>query len=72
MINVEQEKTKTSVETNQAVSKLRYELKFIYTLVLNKEKCVTFSKDLLTYFSIIPKSSGYNYGTDSSLEKNMS
>ena len=69
LINVEQEKTKTSVETNQAVSKLRYELKFTYTLVLNKEKCVTFSKDLLTYFSIIPKSSGYNYGTDSSLEK---
>ena len=57
LINVEQEKTKTSVETNQAVSKLRYELKFTYTLVLNKEKCVTFSKDLLTYFSIIPKSS---------------
>ena len=38
LIDVEQEKTKTSVETNQAASKLRYELKFTYTLVLNKEK----------------------------------
>ena len=26
-------------------------------------------KELLSYFSIIPKSSGYNYGTDTSLEK---
>ena len=32
-------------------------------------KSVTFYKELLSYFSIIPKSSGYNYGTDSSLEK---
>ena len=26
-------------------------------------------KKFLSYFSIIPKSSGYNYGTDASLEK---
>ena len=38
-------------------------------LVLNKKNCVTFNKELVSYFSIIPKSSGYNYGTDSSLEK---
>ena len=69
LINVEQEKTKTSVETNQATSKLRYELKFIYTLILNEKNCVTFDKELVSHFSIIPKSSGYNYGTDSSLEK---
>ncbi len=68
-IKIEQNKTKRSVETNQATSKLRYELKFIYTLVLNKKNCVTFNKELVSYFSIIPKSSGYNYGTDSSLEK---
>ena len=36
---------------------------------LNKKNCVTFNKELVSYFSIIPKSSGYNYGTDSSLEK---
>ena len=68
-IKIEQNKTKSSVETNQAVSKLRYELIFIYTLVLNEKNCVTFNKELISYFSIIPKSSGYNYGTDSSLEK---
>ncbi len=68
-IKIDQNKTKSSVETNQAVSKLRYELIFIYTLVLNEKNCVTFNKELISYFSIIPKSSGYNYGTDSSLEK---
>ena len=68
-IKIEQNKTKSSIETNQAVSKLRYELKFIYTLVLNEKNCVTLYKELISYFSIIPKSSGYNYGTVSSLEK---
>jgi len=68
-IKIEQNKTKRSVETNQAVSKLRYELKFVYTLFLNKKSCVIFDKQLTSYFSIIPKSSGYNYGTDTSLEK---
>ena len=48
---------------------MRYELKFIYSLVLNEKNCVTFNKELISYFSIIPKSSGYNYGTDTSLEK---
>ena len=68
-IKIEQNKIKRSVETNQATSKLRYELKFIYTLILNEKNCVTFDKELVSHFSIIPKSSGYNYGTDSSLEK---
>ena len=68
-IKIEQNKIKRSVETNQATSKLRYELNFIYTLVLNEKNCVTFDKELVSHFSIIPKSSGYNYGTDSSLEK---
>ena len=69
LIKIEQNKTKRSVETNQATSKLRYELKFIYSLVLNEKNCITFYKELISYFSIIPKSSGYNYGTDTSLEK---
>ena len=68
-INIDQKKTKTSVESNQAASMIRYELQFIYTLISIKENCVTFEKELLSYFSIIPKSSGYNYGTDASLEK---
>ncbi len=68
-IKIEEKKTKRSVETNQATSNLRYELRFNYTVLSNQKNCITYEKELLSYFSIIPKSSGYNYGTDSSLEK---
>ena len=68
-IFIDEKKIKRSVETNQATSKLRYELKFLYTLILNDENCVSFKKELFSNFSIIPKSSGYNFGTDVSLEK---
>ena len=68
-INIEEKKTKRSVETNQAVSNLRYELRFYYSLTSNIENCVTYEKEILSYFSIIPKSDGYNYGADSSLDK---
>ena len=51
LINVNEKQTKRSVQTNQAISNLSYELEF------------------LSNFSIIPKSSGYNYGTDASLDK---
>ena len=68
-IKIEEKKTKRSVETNQATSNLRYELTFNYTVLSNQQNCITYEKKLLSYFSIIPKSSGYNYGADSSLEK---
>ena len=68
-INIEEKKTKRSVESNQATSNLRYELKFNYSVTSNIKNCVTYEKEILSYFSIIPKSEGYNYGADSSLEK---
>ena len=69
LINIKEEKTKRSVETNQATSNLRYELRFYYTLVQNKKNCVTYEKEILSQFSVIPKSAGYNYGSDSSVDK---
>ncbi len=68
-INVNEKKTKRSVKTNQATSNLRYELRFYYTLTSIKNNCINFEKEIISYFSIIPKSSGYNYGADTSLEK---
>ena len=68
-INIDEKKTKRSVETNQAASILRYELRFNYTLTSIKKDCIAYEKEIVSYFSIIPKSSGYNYGTDTSLEK---
>ena len=68
-IKIDEKKTKRSVETNQATSNLRYELRFYYTLTSIKKDCITYEKEIVSYFSITPKSSGYNYGTDTSLEK---
>ena len=68
-INIDEKRTKRSVETNQATSNLHYELRFTYTLKLNKKNCVTYKKEIVSSFSITPKSAGYNYGTDASLEK---
>tara|TARA_B100001057_G_C22797876_1_gene930395 strand:+ start:663 stop:1148 length:486 start_codon:yes stop_codon:yes gene_type:complete len=69
IINIEETQTKRSVETNQATSNLRYELSFLYKIKSIKDKCSTYQKIFLSSFSIIPKSSGYNFGTDTSLEK---
>ena len=68
-IYIEERKTKKSIETNQATSNLRYELRFFYILESNKHSCKVYEKEILSSFSIIPKSAGYNYGTDASLEK---
>ncbi len=68
-ININEKKTKRSVETNQATSNLNYELRFNYTLISNQKNCVVYNKEIISSFSIIPKSAGYNYGTDASLEK---
>ena len=68
-INIEESKTKRSVETNQATTNLRYQLKFSYVLTSVSKDCLTYKKEILSFFSIIPKSDGYNYGTDASLEK---
>ena len=69
IIDIKESKTKRSVETNQATSNLRYEIKIHYTLISSNKDCVTYEKEISSSFSIIPKSSGYNYGTDTSLEK---
>ncbi len=69
IIEIAEDKTKSSVETNQATSNMRYEIRFKYTLVMVEQDCVTYKKEILSYFTIIPKSEGYNFGTDASLEK---
>ena len=68
-IDIKEKKTKTSVEKNQVASNLMYELRFQYSLFSNTKECKTYEKEILSNFSIIPKSGGYNYGTDASLEK---
>ena len=68
-INITEEKTKRSVKDNQAISKLDYELLFEYSLFDNLKMCETYKKNIVSRFSFVPKSSGYNFGSDRSLER---
>ena len=67
-ININENKIKKSVKKNQAVSKVDYELDFFYTL-RSVSGCVIYKKSIFSRFSYVPKSSGYNFGSDKSLEK---
>ena len=69
-VKVYEKKTKSSIKTNQAVSNLKYELRFLYTLRSNDLNCITYKKEVVSIFDVMPKSSGYNFGTDASLERN--
>ena len=68
-INIEEKKIKRSVQTNQAISKMDYELGFGYELFSKTKGCIIYKKNILSRFSFEPKSSGYNFGSDQSLEK---
>ena len=59
-ININETKTNRSVETNQVTSNIKHDLIFYYTLLSKEKKCVIYEKEILSYFSVIPKSSGYN------------
>ena len=67
VIDIDEEKTKRSVKSNQAVSKLDYKLLFKYQLLNNEKSCVVYSKQLISRFTFEPRSEGYNFGSDQSL-----
>ena len=68
-ISVVENKTKKSVQKNQAVSQVDYEIVVSYKLENNLKKCTTIQKVAYSNFSHNPKSSGYNFGSDESLSK---
>ena len=59
---------KKAVQKNQAASKLDYELGLNYNL-FDRNECLVYDKYIVTRFSYIPKSAGYNFGSDQSLDK---
>ena len=63
-----EEKTKSSVETNQTISTLRYDLNFTYQLESISKNCLIFEREIQSNFSVTPKSAGFNFGSDKSLE----
>ncbi len=68
-IFVEEIQTKRSVKSNQAVSKVDYELIFSYNLKAVNKGCIINERLISSKFSYTPKSSGYNFGSDQSLKK---
>ena len=51
-INIEEEKTKRSVESNQATSNIRYELRFVYSLISNKKIVLLVKKKFYLTFQL--------------------
>tara|TARA_X000000368_G_C22894488_1_gene651202 strand:+ start:26 stop:511 length:486 start_codon:yes stop_codon:yes gene_type:complete len=57
------------VKKNQVAEKIDYEIKIKYELFSKKLSCNTYENKIVTKFSFVPKSFGYNFGTDRSFEK---
>tara|TARA_B100002051_G_C16656985_1_gene597052 strand:+ start:627 stop:1124 length:498 start_codon:yes stop_codon:yes gene_type:complete len=68
-IEVKENKSKRSVQSNQAASKVDYTLVLSYKLIDNNMSCEVYNKKITSRFSYEPKSSGYNFGSDQSLDR---
>ena len=64
-----EEKQKRSVKQNQVAEKIDYTLIVDYRLYYVKESCIILDEKIETKFSFTPKSFGYNFGSNRSLEK---
>ncbi len=68
-VDITEKQLKRSVQSNQAITKLDYELVFDYSVFSKPKDCVVYNRSILSRFSYTPKSSGYNYGSDKSLDR---
>lgn len=63
-----EEKKNRLIKNNQVAEKVDYELTATYKLFYKKRDCTIINKKIVTKFSFVPKSFGYNFGADRSLE----
>ena len=68
-VGVSENKTNRFVKKNQVATKIDYEIKIKYKLVNNIKNCTILEVIENSRFSFIPKSSGYNFGSDRSLDE---
>ena len=61
--------TKRAIETNQVATKRDYLITIEYRLSNKTNGCDVYFKKISTRFSFTPKSSGYNFGSDQSLNQ---
>ena len=70
LITTISEKTENRlVKTNQVAEKINYEITVDYEVFYKSMSCNIFNKKIVSSFSFVPKSFGYNFGTDRSLER---
>ena len=67
-INISEKKTKMVIKTNQVSTRIDYEIAINYILSNQFRKCIIITKKQYSRFSFIPKSEGYNFGSDKFLE----
>ena len=67
--DIEETVVKTTIETNQVSTTLQYTIVVNYELIDLNEDCKTVNKRYEDSFTHYPKSQGYNFGTDLSLQK---
>ena len=69
LINFSEIKENRLVKKNQVAEKIDYEISINYELYYKDRNCKIITKSIISDFSLVQKSSGYNYGTDALLDK---
>ena len=64
-----EKKENSLVKINQVAEKINYELTANYEIFFKDASCKIFNQKIISKFSFVPKSFGYNFGADRSLEK---
>lgn len=64
----DEKKENRLVKKNQVAEKIDYKLIINYELFYLNQECKIYSQKVTSGFSFVPKSSGYNFGADMSLE----
>jgi len=67
--NYSENKENRLVKKNQVAEKINYEVVVSYNLYYQNRNCNIYNKKITTKFSFVPKSFGYNFGTDRSLDR---
>jgi hypothetical protein len=68
-ISFSEEKENIIVKKNQVAEKIDYELLIKYKVFKKNSDCEIVRKNITTRFSFVPKSFGYNFGTERSFKK---
>ena len=69
VISMVETKENRVVKKNQVAEKIDYGLNINYDLFYKSRECKVLNKKIITKFTTSPKSFGYNFGADRSLDK---